>query len=236
MKIKIISSLFCLGCLVTSVGYGQTNPKQTLSTEKDSLSYALGVDVAKTLKSSEFEITLPLLLQGLEAAYSGTSVLMGQEESSEVIKKSIQALMDKRNANLREPGEAYLNNLKGNPNIHATAEGLLYEVLIPGEGKKPKSDDDVEVHYAGYLIDGTKFDSSYDRGEPIVLNLDRVIQGWTIGLPLMNEGSKYKFYIPYQLGYGERGSGRIPPYSTLVFEIELLNVIAKDGTPPAGEI
>src|SRR5690606_4298110 len=119
--------------------------------------------------------------------------------------------------------------MQSKPGVQSTPEGVLYEILTPGEGRKPTASDEVKVHYAGYLIDGTKFDSSYDRGEPIVLNLNKVIKGWTIALPLMNVGAKYKIYIPYELAYGERGSGRIPPYSTLIFEIELLDIIKPDG-------
>jgi FKBP-type peptidyl-prolyl cis-trans isomerase FkpA/FKBP-type peptidyl-prolyl cis-trans isomerase FklB len=210
-----------------SASYGQTENKSVLSTAKDSLSYALGVDISKSLKSSEFDIDLSTLLRGLGEAYAA-SPIFNEEESAGIIQQHFKMVMDKRNAALKEPGEKYLASLKDQPNIQATAEGLLYEVLTQGNGAKPTTSDHVKVHYAGYLIDGTKFDSSYDRGEPIELNLERVIQGWTIGVPLMNVGSKYKFYIPYHLAYGENGSGRIPPYSALIFEIELLDIIKSD--------
>ncbi|HMR20081.1 MAG TPA: FKBP-type peptidyl-prolyl cis-trans isomerase, partial [Sphingobacterium sp.] len=144
---------------------------------------------------------------------------------SSIIQQHFRVMMEKRNAALRKPGEEYLANLKNNPNIQATSEGLLYEVLVQGDGRKPQTTDKVKVHYAGYLIDGTKFDSSYDRGQSIDFELDRVIAGWTIGVSLMNIGSKYKLYIPYHLGYGERGTGNIPPFSTLIFEIELLDIV-----------
>lgn len=221
MKIKITCSL--LGCFMTVATYAQTTI--TLKTANDSLSYALGMDIAKTLKSSEFELELSTLYKGLEAVYTGTEALFDENQSSSIIQQHFKLMMDKKNAELRKPGETYLESLKSNPNIQATPEGVLYEVLVQGDGRKPEKSDKVKVHYAGYLIDGTKFDSSYDRGQPIDLNLDQVIAGWAIAVPLMNIGSKYKLHIPYHLAYGERGSGKIPPFSALVFEIELLDII-----------
>lgn len=123
-----------------------------------------------------------------------------------------------------KPGRDFLAENKKKPNIKVTAEGLQYEVLVEGEGAYPTSSEEVVVHYKGTLIDGEKFDSSYDRNEPLTLNLDRVIEGWKIGIPLMRIGSKYKFYVPYNLAYGERATGSIPAFSTLIFEVELLGV------------
>src|SRR5690606_36688534 len=130
---------------------------------------------------------------------------------------------------LIEPGHVFLAERHSKLGVQAKPEGIVYEVLTRGEWRKASVSDEIKVHYAGYLIDGTKFDCSYDRGDHIVLNLNKVIKGWTIALPLMNVGAKYKIYIPYELAYGERGSGRIPPYSTLIFEIELLDIIKPDG-------
>ena len=137
-------------------------------------------------------------------------------------------MVEKRNAELKKPGEEFLASLKSNPAVKATPEGVLYEVLVEGTGSQPKATDEVKVHYAGYLINGEKFDSSYDRGEPINLRLNQVIEGWKIAVPLMKVGSKYKLYVPYNLAYGERDSGKIPAFSTLIFEIELLDIIQPD--------
>ena len=124
----------------------------------------------------------------------------------------------------KRPGEEFLEQNKKRAEVKVTEEGVQYEILREGDGAQPTAESEVEVHYRGTLIDGTQFDSSYDRNEPIKLYLNRVIEGWKIGIPLMKVGSKYKFYVPQHLGYGERDSGPIPPYSTLIFEVELLNI------------
>ena len=125
-------------------------------------------------------------------------------------------------------GQDFLEQNKKRAGVQTTASGLQYEVLTAGTGVKPLATDSVLVHYKGTLLNGKQFDSSYDRGEPISFPLNRVIPGWTEGVQLMPAGSKYKFFIPYNLAYGERGAGQdIPPYSTLIFEVELLKVNGK---------
>lgn len=137
----------------------------------------------------------------------------------------IQTTMDHiKYGNVKEEGEAFLEANKLKDGIITTESGLQYEVLQEGKGAKPSATDRVKVHYHGTLIDGTVFDSSVERGEPIVFGLNQVIAGWTEGVQLMSVGSKYKFYIPQQLGYGSRAAGQIPPYSTLIFEVELLGI------------
>jgi FKBP-type peptidyl-prolyl cis-trans isomerase len=124
-------------------------------------------------------------------------------------------------------GEKFLAENKKKPGVKTTASGLQYEVLVEGTGPKPNAEDQVVAHYAGTLIDGTKFDNSYDRGQPITIGLNQVIRGWTEGLQLMPVGSKYRFFIPYQLGYGMQEAGAIPAGSALVFEVELLEIKKK---------
>jgi FKBP-type peptidyl-prolyl cis-trans isomerase FklB len=125
----------------------------------------------------------------------------------------------------KEDGEKYLQENALRDGVKTTESGLQYEVLVEGKGPKPTAESTVKVHYEGTLIDGTVFDSSYQRGEPIEFPLSGVIKGWTEGLQLMPVGSKYKLYIPYELGYGERGAGQsIPPYSALIFTVELLEI------------
>jgi FKBP-type peptidyl-prolyl cis-trans isomerase len=124
-----------------------------------------------------------------------------------------------------EAGKKFLEDNAKKAGVKTTSSGLQYKVITEGTGKKPKATETVTVHYRGTLIDGTEFDSSYKRGEPISFGLNRVIAGWTEGLQLMPTGSKYEFYIPYNLAYGDRGAGGvIPPYATLIFEVELLGV------------
>ena len=124
-----------------------------------------------------------------------------------------------------DEGEKFLAENKKREGVQETTSGLQYEVITMGTGDKPGPQDMVRVHYTGMLLDNTKFDSSVDRGEPAEFGVNQVIQGWQEGIQLMPAGSKFKFYIPYELGYGEQGTGPIPPYSTLVFEVELLEIV-----------
>jgi len=160
----------------------------------------------------------------------GTSVAQylmqyGEKELNyEEFKAGVDLVMN-MSAKAKEEGEAFLANNAKREGVKTTASGLQYEVLEATIGQKPKASDTVRVHYEGTLIDGTVFDSSYKRGESISFPLNGVIKGWTEGLQLMSVGSKYKFFIPYQLAYGERGAGgSIPPYAALIFTVELLGI------------
>lgn len=228
MNFKKVILITSLVVLIIGPSYSQ-NARETSMSKMDSVSYAMGADISRTIKSSGSEVDLAMLIQGLSTAYLGGELLLDESTGMRVLQQHFIEMRRKQTEALREPGEKFLAELKSKPGIQETAEGVLYEVITAGEGRKPTASDEIKVHYEGYLIDGTKFDSSYDRGEPIVLHLDRVIAGWNIIVPMMNVGAKYKLYIPYELGYGERGSGRIPPYSTLIFEIELLDIIKPDG-------
>ena len=154
---------------------------------------------------------------------------MTPEASQSFLQTYFTAAQEKLSADKKSEGEKFLSENAKNPAVQTTASGLQYIVLKDTVGAKPGATDKVKVHYEGTLIDGTKFDSSYDRGEPIDFPLNQVIPGWTEGIQLMSVGSKYKFYIPYQLAYGEQGAGGvIPPFSTLIFTVELLGI-----NPPA---
>jgi len=150
-----------------------------------------------------------------------------KKESDNTSKKQEYPLAKKNiNLNIKAEGEKFLAENAKREGVKTTASGLQYEVITEGEGEKPSATSTVKVNYKGTLINGTVFDSSYDRGEPIEFPLNGVIAGWTEGLQLMSVGSKYKLYIPYQLAYGERGGGEmIKPYSALIFEVELLDII-----------
>lgn len=242
MNLKFIYTLLILGVAANSVN-AQTKSKSTVPTKKvvktptkpivqpfalkstsDSLSYALGVDVSKNLKNAGFEITSEVFLKGLNSALKGDTLLLTDDQSMDVIQKEFTKIYERKNAELKKPGEEFLAKNKQRPEVKTTPEGIQYEVLKEGEGAMPTSESEVEVHYKGTLIDGTQFDSSYDRNESLTLNLNRVIEGWKIGIPLMKVGSKYKFYVPYHLAYGERATGSIPAYSALIFEVELLGI------------
>ena len=196
----------------------------------DKLSYALGMLIGsqfaemgvKNFQSSDFAQAVSDVLSGKEPA-------MSVAEAQALITKfqnEQQAEVAEAGKAVRIAGEEFLSKNAKQEGVKVTGSGLQYSVLEVGLGRHPKATDRVRCHYEGRLIDGTVFDSSYRRGEPAVFPLNGVIQGWTEGLQLMGEGSKFRFFIPYNLAYGERGAGAsIPPFAALIFDVELLEVL-----------
>jgi FKBP-type peptidyl-prolyl cis-trans isomerase FklB len=165
------------------------------------------------------------LAKGIEDVLTHQQPQISYQEAQQVLGQYFQELEAKVAGQAKADGEKFLQENAKREGVKTTASGLQYEVLEPSLGQKPKATDTVRVHYEGTLIDGTVFDSSYRRGESITFPLNGVIRGWTEGLQLMSIGSKYKFFIPYQLAYGERGAGAsIPPYAALIFTVELLGI------------
>jgi len=206
-------------------------PVNVLVTDVDSMSYALGLNVgsdfSKNLKGIPGgKSNIDLLIKGFTTAMRGDSSLMKPEVAMEFFKSYIAKAASKDADLKKAAGEKFLSENKTKDSVKTTASGLQYKVLVAKEGTKPQATDSVKVHYQGFLVDGTKFDSSVDRGEPITFPLNQVIPGWTEGVQLMSVGSKYKFFVPYALGYGEKGAGNgaIPGFSTLIFEVELLDI------------
>ena len=195
----------------------------------DSASYAFGMSMASSLKNSGLKtLNYDELVKGLKDAFSGHPTQLTQEEAQKAIGDIFKSVSQSKFAVNIAEGKKFLEDNKKAPGVKATASGLQYIILAPGNGTRPKATDTVLVNYKGTLLNGKQFDSSYDRHEPLSLSLDRVIPGWTEGMQLMPVGSKYRFFVPYNLAYGERGAGQdIPPYSTLIFEIELLKVNGK---------
>lgn len=197
---------------------------QNQKSKMDSVSYNLGILIAQNLiRQGLAEVNANELAKGVADALAGVSVDLAK--CNESVSEYIQAQQAKKfEGNIAE-GKKFLEENKKRAGVSTTASGLQYEVLKPGAGAKPTTSDKVTVHYHGTLLDGTIFDSSVNRGQPATFGVTQVIQGWVEGLQLMPLGSKYKFYIPYNLGYGERGAGgEIGPYATLVFEVELLKI------------
>lgn len=204
--------------------FGLSVQAQQLSNGIDSLSYALGKDIARSVKSMGIDVNAELVSKALLEALQGKESLFTESQAQQVIRQKLMEAQEAKNAIAKQVSAEFMENNKKNKGVVVDSSGLQYIVLQEGSGDKPTSDATVKVHYAGRLTDGSTFDSSYDRGEPISLSLDRVIKGWQIGLPMMSVGSKYRFFIPHELGYGERGSGKIPPFSSLIFDIELLDI------------
>lgn len=204
-----------------------------LTTEKDKVSYMVGMDLANNLGQIKGEIDIEILVQALKTQLAGGKTLLTADEAGQVRSEFMRRLQAQQEGQQREraeknraEGDAFLAANKDKPGVKVTASGLQYLVMREGEGAKPTTNDQVKVHYLGTLIDGTKFDSSYDRGEPTQFPLNGVIAGWTEALQLMPVGSKYKLFIPSNLAYGDRGTpGPIGPNATLIFEVELLEIL-----------
>lgn len=232
--------IITIACSVLGLVYAKDNkpkipvpvvPVKILTNDVDSMSYALGMNVgmdfAKNLKGIPGgKSNIELLIKGFSATMKGDSTLLNAEVATEFFKNYIAKAQKIDTDAKKLANEKYLAENKTKEGFKSTASGLQYQILVAKDGPKPAAIDTVKVHYTGYLIDGTKFDSSVDRGEPISFPLNQVIPGWTEGVQLISVGSKYKFVIPYTLGYGEQGAGNgaIPGFATLIFEVELLGI------------
>jgi FKBP-type peptidyl-prolyl cis-trans isomerase len=231
------SSAAALLLLSTGVHVACSGGKTDLSSVKvtttdDSVSYAIGKKIGENISNQGFENLNPVAMaKGISDAFNNAS-LITDEEIDAVLQRAEEAAYTKKNADMLAKSadalakeEAFLSENGTKAGVITTASGLQYEVLKKGSGPNAKPENTVKVHYKGMLVDGTQFDSSYDRNEPVEIPLNQVIPGWTEGVALMNVGSKYKFYIPSKLGYGARGAGGIiGPNETLIFEVELLAI------------
>ena len=200
----------------------------------DNVSYALGMGIGRQLSQMGAEgLNIDEFAQAIKDILSGDKPKIGDAEAQTIVQKFFQeqeskqrAAAAEKGAAARKAGEDYLAANAKKEGVITLPSGLQYQVLKDGNGKKPKATDKVKCHYEGMLVDGTMFDSSIQRGEPAVFPLNQVIAGWTEGLQLMSEGAKYRFFIPYNLGYGEHGAGAsIPPFSALIFDVELIEVL-----------
>ena len=200
----------------------------------DKLSYALGIGIGSQLAGMGAKgLNIDDFAQAVKDVISGTPLKVNNAEAQSLVQAFFQEQEEKQRAAAAEAGkvakaagEAFLAENAKKEGVVVLPSGLQYQVLKEGNGKKPSATDQVKCHYEGTLIDGTIFDSSYQRNEPATFGLNQVIAGWTEGVQLMSEGAKYRFFIPYNLAYGERGAGaQIPPFAALVFDVELLKVL-----------
>ncbi len=202
---------------------GKSGTKAML-THEDSLSYAFGLSVMENAKSAGFEnLSNELIMQAILDSKAGT-VKLEKDKATGIINAEVRKNSQKKSDMNKKRGEDYLVSNVKKPGVQTTSTGLQYKSNIEGQGVMPDKNDKVTVHYHGTTIDGVVFDSSVDRGKPATFGLNQVIPGWTEGLQLMKEGSKFTFYIPQGLAYGSRAQGKIEAFSTLIFEVELIKV------------
>ncbi len=206
-----------------------------LVTPSDTASYALGVNMASNVKNMGMdEINLQVFAKAFQDVYASEKLLITEEESNPILQAYFTKLMETKAASTLAEGQTWLAENGKKSGVTTTASGLQYEVMREGTGAKPTAASTVKVHYHGTTTDGKVFDSSVDRGQPVEFPLSGVIKGWTEGVQLMSVGSKYKFFIPGELAYGPRppqGSG-IAPNATLIFEVELLEILPEKAAEP----
>ena len=220
MKLRLIVVLGVL-FLVSQVS-AQEN--LVLKNQKDKVSYIIGMNIGNDLKRQSIDISPKILAEGVQQALAGSKPLLTEQE----IQETMMAFQKEMMAKQKERGDAFLAENKKKEGVKTLPSGLQYKVIKAGTGKKPKLNDTVTIHYRGTLIDGTEFDSSYKRGQPVSFPVSGVLPGWTEALQLMEEGAKWQLFIPPNLAYGERGAGGvIGPNATLVFEIELVSIQEK---------
>lgn len=233
MKKQTIA-LFCIA--IFSISCAQKNDKQSDGkyTDDQKASYYIGLNIAKSMKQEGFKVDADLLAQAIKEEMNGTKKLMPAEEMDTFMQDFMQKQNEKKQSAAlvqadenKKKGLEFLAKNKSNPKVKTTASGLQYEVLQEGDGTaKPKASDVVQVKYTGKLLDGTVFDSTDKNGGAAMdINLGSVIKGWTEGIQLMSKGSKYRFYIPSDLAYGDRGAGAaIPAGATIIFDVELVGI------------
>ncbi len=242
MKLTKILAASIIGLSIASCsnGSGQTKTKSSLTSEVDSVSYAIGLDMATKIRANFKDMDNDLFIQGFKNGMDSTNMLMENKDVNVVLRNYFQKQQQERMKKMQEEqtkkaekefgeykkeNEKFIAENKTKSGVVTTASGLQYVVLKEGKGEAPKANSRVKVHYHGTLIDGTVFDSSVERKEPSEFGVGQVIKGWTEGLQLMKPGAKYKFFIPQELAYGPQQRGKLlKPFSALIFEVELLEI------------
>ena len=238
----LIKTILCIAVVISITGCQNTKQQSDTAksdtakpeTEKEKISYAIGINMAQSLNDIKDEIDLPMLQKGMTDNFQEKELLVSTEEARSLLQAFTEKLRVQEQEKFAksvqknlEEGQAFLEKNKTKEGVITTESGLQYKILKEGNGKSPKASDRVKVNYEGTKLDGTVFDSSYKRGEPVTFQVNQVIKGWTEGLQLMKEGGKYKLFIPADLAYGERGAGggEIGPNEVLIFDVELLEVL-----------
>ncbi len=251
MKTRISILMLVLGCLIAMSVYaaeeGTTEtaaesaesgavpaPEEAaktvpLETEMQKVSYIIGTQIARSIKSQNIDVNVDSLAQGIKDALAGGELALSQTEMKTVYGAWQQKMKAKRAAENLAKGKAFLEANKAKEGVKVTDSGLQYKVIEEGTGESPTASDKVRVHYRGRLINGQEFDSSYKRGEPAEFPVTGVIKGWTEALQLMKEGAKWELYIPPELAYGTQDRPGLPGNSTLIFEVELLEILDEES-------
>ncbi|MBX2942842.1 MAG: FKBP-type peptidyl-prolyl cis-trans isomerase [Cyclobacteriaceae bacterium] len=226
LKAEVIKLKAEVENLSTELDGFKNPPKTELSNEHLKASYGLGILMGSNLKKQGSDsLIVEVLNEGMRDALKDLPKQMNEEEAMAIVQPYMNRAMEREIEALKKEGVDFLAANKTKEGVKVTESGLQYRVLSAGTGKMPTAASNVTVHYTGKLIDGTVFDSSVERGEPATFGVSQVISGWTEALQLMHVGDKWELYIPYELGYGDRGAGaQIPPFSTLIFEVELISV------------
>ncbi|MBC8145471.1 MAG: FKBP-type peptidyl-prolyl cis-trans isomerase [bacterium] len=233
MRNVLVLAALCVALVNVPAFAQKSAPKKAvLKTTVDSVSYSIGAMIGTNLKQQTMEVDATLITRAIADVLDGKDLALNESQMEVVLKALQTRLADEQVAKIKEAGaankkagEQFLAQNKSRQGVVALPSGLQYEVITDGTGAQPKSTDKVTTHYKGTLIDGTTFDSSYERGQPASFQLDQVIRGWTEALQLMKVGSKWRLFVPSDLAYGEQGTqGKIGPNSALVFEVELLQV------------
>ncbi len=228
------SWIACLG-MIFLAGQVNAQEKPAMKSEKDKISYIIGMDIGNNFKKQGVEVDPDILAKGIKDALSGAKPQLTDQEAKDVMASFEKEMRAKQEAmrktageKNKKEGEEFLAANKSKEGVKTLPSGLQYKVIKPGTGKKPQLTDTVTVQYRGTLIDGTEFDSSLRRGAPATFEVNKIIPGWTEALQLMQEGAKWQLFIPSNLAYGERGAGQqIGPNATLIFEVELVSIQAK---------
>ena len=221
MKKTIAASIVAIAW----IGFTAHADELKLQTEEDKLSYSLGMMIGERVIKSYQSLNYEALMAGIKTQHQGSKTSLTMEQAMQILSTFREKMTSKQSGPAKAMGEKYRAKNAKRKEVKVTKSGLQYEVITSAEGAKPKATDTVTVHYQGTLINGTEFDSSYKRKQPASFPLNRVIRGWTEGLQLMSVGSKYRFVIPSDLAYGDRGAGqKIGPGATLIFEVELLKI------------
>jgi len=219
------------GVLVAAIILSGSAFATELETEEQKLGYIIGLDIGASLKQQNTQLDLDALFDAIRATYNDEELAMSEEEAATIRESFIakrraesEQLQQNQAATNAAAGDSFLLENRVKEGVELTDSGLQYKVITMGDGAKPAATDKVTVHYRGTLIDGTEFDSSHTRGQPATFQLNQVIPGWTEGVQLMPQGSKFTFYIPSNLAYGPNGPPAIGPNATLIFEVELLEI------------